>query len=1078
LIKYKLIKYILILTALPILITAVFLIRVSVKPLDFRYISKYLDINILNEVLPKNNFKQANVLLNILENQVIIDLSDVKELKVNDQRIGAQLLINSANNINIGLSATKLLKKKIYLKKVVIKKASINASINNEIYKPYELSSTLNTKINDSVIKDLTIQNSDLFLNTIDQSKKIIFTNLNLDIKQHLNKTALAQFKAEKINYVDNKSDTSYQLNNLEIKLKNKLITGNISEVNITNYKSNIDIIEFIQDINQSTNKLSFSDSRFQISFDKIFSFNTHFDGLQEKIPLKISGNLSKENLLNADIALEFKNLKMQERLIKTKSRFNLIFKNTDNLTVNGIVNVKVFQNKFLSSAFDVNLKNNSKKELQIIHNKNTFRIHMNDIYLKANIIENQIEIENCIISNTKETYNVKGIINDFKKNIDANLEVSFKELDLLQLNNILISYLNKKIGNQYKITELISGKLKDIDLNILYKKNNLIIKSLSGKLLEANVLIDNKFNFKINRAFLNTSNNEIEFTSDKIILAKNKKNMYLTNNHLRVGSNEEFSYLFKLNTSFKKIFNFIETKDYFNLQDVSLDGLDGDIDASISIISTNLSKHSLNYQVAGKLVNFNFIQKEKLPIKLENFNGDFLIRDKTLNMNGLAKINKSNSKIAINVNKDKKLEIDITSNALASSFDFLNEYNFLKSGTTFLKMKILKENFEDNKWIALLESDLYYNEVNINQVLYKKKEKESGFLKAKYYFEGINLKKVENLSLVTNDIIMRGDIFLDSKGYLKKINILEFIRELDNYRAKILFQENDKFKVEISGSSLDIDNYFSEDSDGNLSGSISISTDKFYLNGFNLGQVNFSSSIENNKVKDLDGFITHNDKKYVNFNYELGTGNNSKFNISFNNFGLFLFNLDFSNKVLYGNGDVILDINNQTKKIVSGKYLIKNFSIKDASFLARLLQLASFTGLLEILASDGIPFSNLDGNFRVENSKVLIYDTRFEGLSLGATTEGSIDLNEKSLKMAGVLIPAYAINDIINKIPLLGQIITGIEGEGIIGFNYKAFGFYENPEYSINPFSVLTPGIIRSLFKSKKENQDNNITK
>ena len=69
-------------------------------------------------------------------------------------------------------------------------------------------------------------------------------------------------------------------------------------------------------------------------------------------------------------------------------------------------------------------------------------------------------------------------------------------------------------------------------------------------------------------------------------------------------------------------------------------------------------------------------------------------------------------------------------------------------------------------------------------------------------------------------------------------------------------------------------------------------------------------------------------------------------------------------------------------------------------------------------------------------------------------------------MQLEGVLIPAYAINAILNKIPLLGKIITGIEGEGIIGFNYKVVGNYENPEYTINPFSVLTPGIVRSIFK------------
>ena len=165
--------------------------------------------------------------------------------------------------------------------------------------------------------------------------------------------------------------------------------------------------------------------------------------------------------------------------------------------------------------------------------------------------------------------------------------------------------------------------------------------------------------------------------------------------------------------------------------------------------------------------------------------------------------------------------------------------------------------------------------------------------------------------------------------------------------------------------------------------------------------------------------------------------------------------------------------MDNKTKKIKSGKYLIKNFSIKDASFLARLLQLASFTGLLEILASDGIPFTNLEGNFSVKGSKIVIEDTRFEGLSLGASTKGVIDLDKKRVDIKGVLIPAYAINDIINKIPLLGKIV--VMG-GIIGFNYKDFGSMKI-NYSINPFSA-NPGIIRSIFDDIEKKNDNNTIK
>ena len=162
----------------------------------------------------------------------------------------------------------------------------------------------------------------------------------------------------------------------------------------------------------------------------------------------------------------------------------------------------------------------------------------------------------------------------------------------------------------------------------------------------------------------------------------------------------------------------------------------------------------------------------------------------------------------------------------------------------------------------------------------------------------------------------------------------------------------------------------------------------------------------------------------------------------------------------------LIFYLDNQSNQAKGGKYYIKDFSVKDASFLARLLQLASFTGLLEILASEGIPFTNLKGSFKIEDPFLKIAKTRFEGLSLGASVSGNINLESNDLQLEGVLIPAYAINAILNKIPLLGKIITGIEGEGIIGFNYKVAGNIENPEYTINPFSVLTPGIVRSIFK------------
>ena len=73
--------------------------------------------------------------------------------------------------------------------------------------------------------------------------------------------------------------------------------------------------------------------------------------------------------------------------------------------------------------------------------------------------------------------------------------------------------------------------------------------------------------------------------------------------------------------------------------------------------------------------------------------------------------------------------------------------------------------------------------------------------------------------------------------------------------------------------------------------------------------------------------------------------------------------------------------------------------------------------------------------------------------------------------------MPAYAINNLLNKIPLIGQIITGVEGDGIIGVNFEAKGTFENPDYTVNPLSILTPGIIRSIFDTfSEDNQVNTL--
>ena len=82
----------------------------------------------------------------------------------------------------------------------------------------------------------------------------------------------------------------------------------------------------------------------------------------------------------------------------------------------------------------------------------------------------------------------------------------------------------------------------------------------------------------------------------------------------------------------------------------------------------------------------------------------------------------------------------------------------------------------------------------------------------------------------------------------------------------------------------------------------------------------------------------------------------------------------------------------------------------------------------------------------------------------MGITVGGTVDTNTTKLNLKGVVVPAYALNSFIGKIPVIGMLAGG-EGEGLIAFNYSVNGTYASPDVSVNPLSGLTPGFLRGIF-------------
>jgi hypothetical protein len=150
----------------------------------------------------------------------------------------------------------------------------------------------------------------------------------------------------------------------------------------------------------------------------------------------------------------------------------------------------------------------------------------------------------------------------------------------------------------------------------------------------------------------------------------------------------------------------------------------------------------------------------------------------------------------------------------------------------------------------------------------------------------------------------------------------------------------------------------------------------------------------------------------------------------------------------------------------LKGRLKVKDYRLINAPGLARVLSIMALTGIGDALRGDGISFSKLDVPFEWRNNILEITDAQASGSSLGVTASGKVQGEIERFNIKGTIVPFYAINSVLGKIPLLGHLLTGGEkGGGIFAARYTMRGPLDDPEVSVNPVSVLAPGFLRNLF-------------
>ncbi len=69
-------------------------------------------------------------------------------------------------------------------------------------------------------------------------------------------------------------------------------------------------------------------------------------------------------------------------------------------------------------------------------------------------------------------------------------------------------------------------------------------------------------------------------------------------------------------------------------------------------------------------------------------------------------------------------------------------------------------------------------------------------------------------------------------------------------------------------------------------------------------------------------------------------------------------------------------------------------------------------------------------------------------------------------MNIEGVITPLYALNGSLERV--FGKLFGRQRGEGLFSFIYKVKGVSDDPKISVNPLSILAPGVFREIFRSE----------
>lgn len=155
------------------------------------------------------------------------------------------------------------------------------------------------------------------------------------------------------------------------------------------------------------------------------------------------------------------------------------------------------------------------------------------------------------------------------------------------------------------------------------------------------------------------------------------------------------------------------------------------------------------------------------------------------------------------------------------------------------------------------------------------------------------------------------------------------------------------------------------------------------------------------------------------------------------------------------------------------GVLRINKFAVRNETALERVRRT---TGADQGVADDAprtsTQFDRLQVSFVQSGGQIRVNEAVVYGPQLGATLEGAVNYSADRVDLVGTFVPIYALNNLVSRVPIIGQLLGGGRNGGLVGVTFQVKGPTSSPTVSVNPMSAVAPGFLRKIFEFRQNDQ------